>query len=486
MLLVLRPLRLKSLFRFNNRHTPKLSYMKPILKLSALLLVGGLLIPAPLVRAAAPALTPPASQAMTMPAIETLPNGVVFVPTIDRTAPRVAISLLIGEGAAGESAADAGWRRLLIGAIARQAPQGYELGATETARQESLVNAAAALGGTISVSVGDDVVDISVQGESAGGPDLLKLALTLLQQPRLSDETLDEARTRQLDRVGAEDLDSTTRIDSAIRNQVFRDKSGNLVAYGLPDNGTEKSINSLDNAKLRELQDRLARAPLTVSAAGDVDVVALRKLLAQLPAREPMALQKPEFARPRDGAPSLKVRELAVEGAYVLVSYPLPDFEVADAPALRILVAALSDAKGARLPARLSGALVKGAPQAETVSAQWLNRRYASEVLLSAQTTPSSVEGVKNVLLDEVNKLRQQTLSGQEIERARAYARGDWALDRQTLRSRAFLTGLPIAVGAPSDADWQKRLDAVTVDDVKRVANKYLGPYAVALVMPKE
>ncbi len=455
--------------------------MKPIFQLSALLLIGGLLVPATITRAA----TPETKTMAMSSAIETLPNGVVLVPSIDRTAPRVAISLLIGEGAADETAANSGWRRLLISAISRQAPEGYKLGEGETAQSESLANAAADLGGDITVSVGDDVTEISVVGDSARGTDLLNLALALMQNPRLTDETLDEAREEQLDLVSAEDLDAGTRIDGAIRTQVFRDAAGQLLAYGLPDNGTQESVESLDNAQLRVLQARFARAPLTVSAAGDLNLAALRDTLAQLPQRAPISTIKPAFAAPKAGAPSLKVRELEVEGAYILVSYPLADFDPADGPAMRVLVAALSDAKGARLPARLSNTLIKGAPQADTVSAQWLNRRYASELLITAQTTPNNVEGVKNVLIEEVNKLRQTALSGQELERARAFARGDWALDRQDLRDRAYLRGLPTAIGAAPDATWEERLNQVTPDDVKRVANKYLKPYAVALVMPK-
>ena len=455
--------------------------MKLIFKFPALLLAGALVIPAlaPITVARADVVAPPSTSA------QTLPNGVLFVPSIDRTSPRVAISLLVGQGAADETAANAGWRRLLVAAMTRQAPQGYELGATETAQKESIIDAAAQLGGTINASVGDDVVEISVEGESARGTELLRLALAVLQTPRLTDENLSEARKLQIDRVDAADLEATTRIDDAIRGQVFRDAAGELVAYGLPDNGTAQSLASLDNDALRALQTRLAGAPLTVSAAGDVDVAAMREVLAQLPARAVASAPRPAFALPEAGAPSLKVRELPVENAIVLVSYPLPDFDAADAPAMRVLVAALSDAKGARLPARLTGALVKGAPQAESVSAQWLNRRYASELLLSAQTAPANVEGVKNVLLDEVNKLRTKPLSATELERARAYARGDWALNRQDLRSRAFLIGLPTAIGAPPDATWEARLNQVSAADVQRVATRCLKPYAVALVMPR-
>ena len=153
---------------------------------------------------------------------------------------------------------------------------------------------------------------------------------------------------------------------------------------------------------------------------------------------------------------------------------------------MRVLTAALSDSKGARLPARLAGnTLVENAPQAETVGAQWLPRRYASELLLTAQTEPQGVDGVKNALLDEVRKLRETALSPTELQRAKAFARGDWSLNRQSLRDRAFLTGLPVALNDAPDTSWLKSVDAVSAADVKRVANQYLKPYAVALVMPK-
>lgn len=479
--------------------------MKPLYKISALLLAGGLLIPATLTHAApGDAKTPTAKNSRKVIAgvrlselvgfgapsnisapSEKLPNGVIVVPTIDRTSPRVAISLLVGEGSANETTANAGWRRLLVAAMSRQAPEGYELGDSETAQQESLVRAAAELGGVITVAVGDDVIEISVVGESTRGNDLLKLALSLLQNPRLTDENIAKVREAQLNRIGAEDLDPTTQIDAAIRTQVFRDKTGALAAYGLPDNGTAKSVGSLDNAKLRELQKLLASAPLTVSAAGDVNLAALRETLAQLPARPNATTMQPAFVLPKTGAPALKVRELPGDGAYVLVSYPLDSFDAADGPAMRVLVAALSDAKGARLPTRLTSAPGKKGPQAETVLAQWLSRRYASELLLTAQTDPENVEGVRKVLLEEVGKLRQTNISAAELDRAKAFSRGDWALDRQTLRDRAFLSGLPTATGKPADATWEARLNKVTADDVKRVANKYLQPYAVALVLPK-
>ena len=455
-----------------------------------LLLVGGLLVPQ-IARAEAPLAKRPGNEPeplLTAPktAPETLSNGVKFVTSVDRTSPRVAVSLLIGAGAADETLDSAGWRRLLVGALIRSAPEGYAGGTTDTERDESLTRAAEALGGDISVSVSDDVVEFAVVGESARGVDLLKLAVALLQTPRLSDATLNKARERQLDRVGAEDLDGSNRIESGVRSQIFRDKAGALIAYGLPDNGTAQSLEKLDNAALRALEAKFAGAPLTVAAAGDVDVAGMRAVLETLPARADLATAAPAFAAPKVGAPPLVVREMQSDGAFVFISYTLPNVAPKDAAAMRVLTAALADAKDARLTARLSGeSLVKNAPQAQSVGAQWLPRRYASELLLTAQTDAQGVEGVKNVLLDEVRKLREAPLGATELARAKAFARGDWSLDRQSLRQRAYLTGLPIAVGSAPDATFLARLDSVSAADVQRVASQYLRPYAVAVVMPK-
>ena len=287
-------------------------------RLAPIWVVGALLVSVSLAPKSRAATTEAASAA-----VETLPNGVKLVTSLDRTSPRVAVSFLIGAGAADEAPDTAGWRRLLVSALIRNAPQGYDQGTTATEKDEALTRVAERLGGTLNVAVGDDVTEIVVTGESAHGVDLAKLALALLQTPRLADEDLDKARARQIDRVSAEDLDVNNRIENGVRSQIFRSPEGRLVAYGLPDNGTAQSLAQLDNARLREFQNFLQGAPLTVAAAGDVDVAALRALLEPLPPRDMRTLSIPVFATPKVGAPPLIVRELPTDGAYIFGLLPV-------------------------------------------------------------------------------------------------------------------------------------------------------------------
>ena len=421
--------------------------------------------------------------------LQKLPNGIQFIARPDKLAPLAAISVVIRVGAAEETPQNAGWRRFLVGAMLRGAPQGFENAPADAPvlPNEALPRAAEKLGGSIGATVGDDFIEIYVVGPSAQAPELLDLALALWQNPRLSEADLRAARESSQGQIDADTLDTASKTQAALRSQLFRDARGELSAYGLPDYGTAESLASLTDEKLRELfTSRVTGARATVAATGDFDASALRLRLQKLPARMSREPATPSFAAPKSVA-ALVVRELPIPSAWVFISYPLAGDTKNDAPALRVLASALGDSGAARLPERLLKNQPMGAPPVATsVAAQFIPRRYAGELVVFAQTGPQNVERVKNALLDEINKLREAPLPQSELQSAKVYARGSWSLERQSGRERAFQTALSPALGGPLDAALPARLQSVTSAQVQQVARKYLKSYAVALVMPGE
>ena len=102
--------------------------------------------------------------------------------------------------------------------------------------------------------------------------------------------------------------------------------------------------------------------------------------------------------------------------------------------------------------------------------------------------SPSIIlDDVKTALLGQVDNLKQHPLSPQDLERAKGYTIGTYALGHQHLFDRAFILGWLEAVGVGYDFDkrFPDQVQKVTAEDVQRVAQKYFGNYAAVLLLPK-
>lgn len=415
--------------------------------------------------------------------VETLPNGFRFVSKEDRESPRVALSLQVRVGASDENAQNAGWRRLYAGAALRGVPASFDR-KVQTDDGFGLTRLAEDAGGTAGITVSDDVIEFWAVGDSGRAPQLLELLLQMWQSPRLSDDDIARTRTRLSEQLDAQDLDLASQTNAALRSQEFVDASGQPVSYGLSEIGTTASLAFLTPERVRELRQKVAQSPATLSAVGDVNEAALRARLNQLPAPLAVPAPAPQFKAVGTTKPVRITRDVPVQIAFIFLSYPLGHVRAEDAPTLRLLSAALSDIPNARLTKRLLGGGA-GAPQALSLSSQFVQRRDGSELLISAQTAPARVQAVTRAIVEEVRRLREAPLSPGEFAEARDFARGDWALSRQSLRDRAFLVGQTLTnVGAP-DGLWPGLLAASSPQRAQAVAKRTLGSYAAAFVVPK-
>lgn len=434
-----------------------------------------------------------------------LSGGSTLVTRIDRNAPRVAISLLVRAGAVDETPNEAGWRRLLSEAMLRASLPENGSDAVTGVQMQKLAEEA---GGRLGATVSDDVIEFWVTGDSRNASTLLDLLLTVVQRPRLSDADVRAARGRTVERIEGERDDVAVMATAALRGQIYRDARGELIAYGLPSTGTTESLGNLNRERLLDLYRRyFVPSRFTVAGAGDLNIPALRARLEKVAAaaETPIPPVPPSlFALPGKSDPVLIVRQVPTRDAWVFVSFRVAPSTSADAPALRVLAAALGEEPNARLQRRVSAQNNRlgfgGVTGPSAIAAASITpRRYGGELVMFAQTSASNVDSAKDALLDEVRKLRETSLSATELLRAKNFARGTWAVDREGLRERAFQAGLVAAVNpvptlAPgtasipvaNDWDWPARISSVTAADVRRVAQKYLNDYAVALIMPED
>jgi zinc protease len=103
-------------------------------------------------------------------------------------------------------------------------------------------------------------------------------------------------------------------------------------------------------------------------------------------------------------------------------------------------------------------------------------------------TDPQKIEPVKTALLDEIRKLASEGLTPEELTRAKKKFIGQHEIGMQSNDSFGYQCALDELYGL--GFDYYKKLDqevnAVTLDEIKRVAAKYFRdqPYVLATVRP--
>ncbi len=105
-------------------------------------------------------------------------------------------------------------------------------------------------------------------------------------------------------------------------------------------------------------------------------------------------------------------------------------------------------------------------------------------------TDPQKIEPVKTALLDEIHKLANDGLTSQELTRAKKKLIGQQDIANQSNDAFGYQCALDEVYGLGFDfyKQLEHDVDAVSLDDIKRVAAKYFRdqPYVLATVRPPE
>jgi predicted Zn-dependent peptidase len=104
--------------------------------------------------------------------------------------------------------------------------------------------------------------------------------------------------------------------------------------------------------------------------------------------------------------------------------------------------------------------------------------------LASVGTSPANADQVIELIIAEMRKMRSVPLSASELDDAKSYIEGRAVLGLQTSIAFAQYLADREAIGVePPLEEYLRRVASVTVDDVARVAQKYLDPDAATLVL---
>ena len=105
-----------------------------------------------------------------------------------------------------------------------------------------------------------------------------------------------------------------------------------------------------------------------------------------------------------------------------------------------------------------------------------------------ARCQPDKVKQVTDIIIKNVEKMKQEGATPQELELAKDKIATSEMLDRQTNPSQAddAATGEMYGVGYDYEMQFVARVKKVTLDDVKKAAQKYFTKYVLTVTTPDE
>jgi zinc protease len=413
--------------------------------------------------AAAPAL----AQA---PRTARLDNGFTVIVRENPLAPVVALSLLVKVGTRWEQPANAGISNFLHAVMVK--------GTTKRSGSQ-LAEEIAAMGGKISAAGDIDYSEIKCSALARFWRPLLELTAELALQPKLSADEVAGERDWLLSRV-------QRRRDNA-PSRVFDEFYAALYGphpYAIPSLGTPASLARIDHAALvahYRAYYRPERMVLTVSGQVPADevVAAARALFGGMPAGGGAA--EPVLPAPTPAGRRLVIEQPAQQ-TQIVVGGLAPSLDHADHAAVKVLSTVL----GGGMAGRLFAELRDRRGLAYTATAFYEAVREPGALILYLGTASPNAAKAEEGLRQEIERIRRERVSDDELSRAKNYLLGRYEMDRRTNERQAWYLGFYTVegVGPQYPERYRRAVEAVTAADVQRAAQTYLATLTSVVLQP--
>lgn len=412
-----------------------------------------------------------------------LDNGLTVLVKPEPGTGLVAIVAIVKAGAAQESIQNAGIGNFIANLL---------LASTKQNSAEMVASIADEVGGNIGAEWHPDFAHIRAVTTSAKFGDAMSLIGECLMEANFEQEWVEQVRADLLERLKYSSEDLADQAYSGLRELLYEDSG-----YRRPLLGLERTIRLATPQDLKNFHSAYyVPNNMIISIAGDVTADdALRRVemafAGTRPGKLPVDRGMPDETMTRS---RFKAAEVDLPMAYLMVGWLAPGVSSPDYPAMAVAVNALGGGKSSLMFTEMRQKQGMG----YDMGTRYPRFRYQSHAIAYVFTdpyklsfpsmTPTMVlEDVKTALMEQVEALKNKPLSQADLERAKGYTIGTYALQHQRLLDRAFNLGWLETIGAGYDFDkqFESAVEKVTAEDVQKVAQKYFGNYAAVLLLPK-
>jgi zinc protease len=402
--------------------------------------------------------------------IQTLPNGLQVVVVLHHEQPAVTMRLLIRAGTASDPKGKLGLAHLAASLL----DQGTK---SKTALQMN--DEIDFIGGAMGAGAATDLTFCNMVVMKDSFEKGMRMLSELAREPAFAPEEIERQREQM-----ASGLKVSLEDPEYIANSVFDRLVYGFHPYGMPNTGTPETLASLTRDDLIAFHRRYFAPNNAIFAiVGDVtadEAFATAKKVFGDWERKDLAVEK--FIEPPDPTRRVVVVnkpdsvQTEVRVGHLGIPRTHPDYMAVNL-AIRILGGEGSNRLHQVL--RTERSLTYGA------QANMDTLKDTGDFEAETNTRSEATGEVLKLIVDEFWRIQRERVSERELADAKAYLTGSFPLTIETPESIAMQVVNVLFYGLPLEhlQNFRDRVNAITVDDIQRVARTLLRPDRLSIVL---
>ncbi len=333
---------------------------------------------------------------------------------------------------------------------------------------------------SVGFSIGNTGASASLDSLSNNFEESLNLMMDMMVAPQFDAERLQIAVDRQIEAMRRRN-DDTRSIEPRVWSQLMLGEDFFATRVS-----TQDSVESIDADVMREVTRRIfARGGLVIAVSGDIDADTARAALTQALARLPEGVELPaipDTLSPRDPGVYTVAKD-DVNQTRVTVGLPGPRVKNPDEFAIAVMNDILG---GGGFTSRITSRVRSDEGLAYSAGSRFqLGRHYDGQFRAFFQSKNASVPQALGIVLEEVERIRVAPVTEQELSTAiesRLAFLADLYASAESA-SRRFAADEINDEPADRWRSYEANVRKVTIADVQRVAEKYLDPAQLRILL---
>jgi len=311
----------------------------------------------------------------------------------------------------------------------------------------------------------------------------LRIVMELLHSPTFPNEKL--TREREIVHMNIMQQEDSL-LNFTLRH--FRQKYFGAYPYAWPSIGLVDTLDAIERDDLVEFaHNAFDPSQLVVSVVGGSEesnvLPMIQEAFALRVGREGLSISEDVPSKPAVTENSETIEHRESESEYIVLGYPSEGLQDSAAPALRLINALL----GGSMDSRLFREVRDKRGLCYQVGSSYGPQLDHSPLMAYVVTTPPNRKEAVTCCEAEVNKLKEEPVPEEELNRVKRYVSGSYVMSMETNMGQAarYATYETAGLGWDYTNKLPDELNAVTAEDIMQTAQRFFTHRMLSITAPQ-